>query len=327
MSRIESTLTFSSIGLYLYTMRILLLFTIFIASSLQAQNILISDELNPNEPSIMFNPKDPATVIAASNLNSYYLSSDTGRTWTQHLLTSPFGVWGDPVIDVDTAGVFYFTHLSNPADGNWIDRIVCQKTTDNGATWNEGTFTGLNGTKAQDKQWTAIDARNNNIYMSWTQFDQYGSAIATDSSTILFSRSLDQGETWSEPIRLNKVNGDCIDSDNTVEGATPSVGPDGEVYVAWAGPEGLLFDRSIDGGITWLEEDIFIGDQPGGWDYTIPGLYRCNGLPVLKCDTSGGPNHGTIYLNWTDQRNGVNDTDVWMRNQLMEETHGRKRLE
>ena len=36
----------------------------------------------------MFNPKDPAIMIAGSNLNSYYLSSDTGKTWTQHLLTS-----------------------------------------------------------------------------------------------------------------------------------------------------------------------------------------------------------------------------------------------
>lgn len=276
------------------------------------QNILISNENFPNEPSIMFNPRNPAIMIAGSNLNSYYLSSDTGHTWSTHLLTSEFGVWGDPVIDVDTAGVFYFFHLSNPPSGNWIDRIVCQKTTDNGATWNSGTYTGLNDSKAQDKQWSAIDSRNNHIYLTWTQFDNYGSASPADSSTILFSRSYDQGETWSEALRINQVNGDCIDEDNTVEGATPAVGPNGEVYVAWAGPEGLMFDRSTDFGDTWLDEDIFIGDFPGGWDYSIPGIFRCNGLPVLKCDTSGGPNHGTIYLNWTDQRNGSNDTDVWL---------------
>ena len=29
----------------------------------------------------------------------------------------------------------------------------------------------------------------------------------------------------------------------------PAVGPDGEVYVAWAGPTGLVLDRSADGGI------------------------------------------------------------------------------
>ncbi len=39
---------------------------------------------------------------------------------------------------------------------------------------------------------------------------------------------------------------------------------------------------------------------------------RCNGLPVTVCDLSGGLNHGTIYINWTDQRNGIDDTDVWL---------------
>ena len=51
---------------------------------------------------------------------------------------------------------------------------------------------------------------------------------------------------------------------------------------------------------------------PGGWDYDIPGINRCNGLPITVCDLSGGSNHGTIYINWTDQRNGTDDTDVWL---------------
>ena len=71
-------------------------------------------------------------------------------------LTSSYGVWGDPVIDVDNLGNFYFFHLSNIPDQK-IDRIVCQKSTDKGNSWSDGTFTGLNGTKNQDKQWSVID--------------------------------------------------------------------------------------------------------------------------------------------------------------------------
>jgi hypothetical protein len=52
--------------------------------------------------------------------------------------------------------------------------------------------------------------------------------------------------------------------------------------------------------------------MPGGWDYNIAGLQRCNGLPQALCDLTGGPNNGTIYINWTDQRNGTTDTDVWL---------------
>jgi len=29
-------------------------------------------------------------------------------------------------------------------------------------------------------------------------------------------------------------------------------------------------------------------------------------------DLSGGPQHGTLYLNWSDQRNGIDDTDIWL---------------
>lgn len=52
--------------------------------------------------------------------------------------------------------------------------------------------------------------------------------------------------------------------------------------------------------------------MPGGWNIGIPGLDRANGLPITKCDLSGGANHGTIYINWCDQRNGTGNTDVWL---------------
>ena len=35
-------------------------------------------------------------------------------------------------------------------------------------------------------------------------------------------------------------------------------------------------------------------------------------MPVTKCDISGSAFHGTIYVNWTDQRNGADNTDVWL---------------
>jgi hypothetical protein len=277
-----------------------------------AQNVMISNQFSPNEPSIMMNPANTDILVAGANLNNYYTSSDGGLSWDTNTLTSSFGVWGDPVIDVDQDGNFYFFHLSNPASGNWIDRIVCQKSTDNGSTWNDGSFTGLNGTKAQDKQWSIIDHSNGNIYLTWTQFDDYGSSNPNDKSMILFSKSTDGGDTWSAAQKINEFDGNCIDEDETVEGAVPALGPNGEIYVAWAGPNGLVFNKSLDQGDTWLNQEIAIDPMPGGWDYGVPGIYRANGLPITKCDVSGGPNHGTIYVNWTDQRNGTNDADVWV---------------
>jgi len=152
----------------------------------------------------------------------------------------------------------------------------------------------------------------NNIYVSWTEFDQYGSNDPNDSTRILFSYSIDEGETWSEPIRISDTGGDCVDEDNTVEGAVPAIGPNGEIYVAWAGPLGIMFDRSFDGGQTF-GKDIFIDEMPGGWDYSIPGISRCNGLPITACDISRSEYRGNVYVGWSDQRNGTNDTDIFFR--------------
>jgi hypothetical protein len=283
----------------------------------QYTEIVIDDNNSPNEPAIQINPYNTDQLVAGANIESYYYSEDGGYTWSEGYLTSTYGVWGDPVIACDTNGDFYFFHLSNPDVGNWIDRIVCQKSTDGGVSWNNGTYAGLNGIKAQDKHWTSIDRNNNFIYLTWTQFDLYGSTVPEDSSHIMFSRSEDAGETWTPAIRINKTGGDCLDDDHTVEGAVPVVGPNGEVYVAWAGrkttgDDAIIFDKSTDGGDTWLNEDVFVTDFPGGWAYDIPGIYRCNGLPVVKCDTTGGIYNGTIYINWTDQQNGPDDTDVWL---------------
>jgi hypothetical protein len=142
----------------------------------QHTNVMISNINSPEEPSIYINHKNTNQLIAGANINNYYVSNDGGLTWTKKTLSSTNGVWGDPCMMIDTAGALYFFHLSNPNVGNWIDRIVCQKSTDGGNTWNDGTYMGLNGTKAQDKEWTTVDPTNNNIYATWTQFDSYGSS-------------------------------------------------------------------------------------------------------------------------------------------------------
>jgi hypothetical protein len=299
-----------------YILFLLLLF-FFSFSNAQYQVIIIDEENSPNEPSIELNPYNTNEIVAGANINSYYYSHDGGISWIENALSSTYGVWGDPVIACDVNEDFYFFHLSNPVDGDWIDRIVCQKSEDGGETWNDGSYMGLNGTKEQDKEWVSIDRNNNNIYVTWTEFDNYGSTQIGDSSKIMFSMSDDGGATWTDALRINKTAGDCADDDHTVEGAVPAVGPNGEVYVAWAGRSaegylGIMFDKSYDFGETWLDEDIFAIDFPGGWVYDIPGIYRCNGLPVTKCDTSSGTYHGRIYVNWTDQENGSDDVDVWL---------------
>ena len=68
---------------------------------------MINDQGFPNEPSIMMDPLNPNVIIGAANINQYYISLDTGRTWSVRNLQSSHGVWGDPAIAVDIYSDFY----------------------------------------------------------------------------------------------------------------------------------------------------------------------------------------------------------------------------
>ncbi|MCK5086017.1 MAG: exo-alpha-sialidase, partial [Melioribacteraceae bacterium] len=294
---------------------IFFLFTGIVSAQFPNYRISKVSSTSPEEVTIAINPADPNKMAAGANLNFFYASSNSGKNWSEDRLHSAtLGVWGDPCVIYDALGNLYYAHLSNPVQGYWIDRIVIQKSTDNGNTFDDGIGVGLTYPKNQDKEWLAADCSNsqfkNNIYVAWTEFDDYGSSNPNDSSRILFSRTTNHGNSWSSQIRISDHGGNCIDEDETVEGAVPAVGPDGEVYVAWAGPLGLMFDKSIDGGVTF-GKDIFITDQPGGWDFGVPGIYRCNGMPITACDISNSPYRGNVYVGWSDQRNGTDNTDIF----------------
>jgi len=180
------------------------------------------NNLKPNEITVAVNPLNPLNIVVGSNTDWVYSSSTGGTTWTESNLVSPLlGVRGDPVVLFDDLGNAYYGHLSNPPGPAVFDRIVVQKSTDGGQTWNEGTGVGLNGSKLQDKQWIEADMTNSvykgNLYMAWTEFDKYGSTLPEDKSRIRFSYSSDQSATWSEPIVISDTEGDCLDDDNTME--------------------------------------------------------------------------------------------------------------
>lgn len=282
--------------------------------SLSAQNVLIGEGSLLRgrgycEPSISINPRNPNNIVAGAVLDAVFYSTDGGETWIGDTMVSSFGVWGDPVLITDTAGHHYYLHLSDPTGENWsseeiLDRIVIQKSTDGGQTWSNGSFTGMAHPKDQDKHWAVVDTNTNAIYITWTQFDNYGSEDPKDESNILFSKSLDGGETWSEALQVNTIPGNCLDNDSTTEGAVPAVGPDGTIYVTWGNRGNLYFSKSSDAGESWTEDRV-IAKQSGGWDIDVPGVQRANGMPVTICDTTG-----SLYVNWVDDREG--NYDVWV---------------
>jgi hypothetical protein len=287
----------------------------------QFKNIMLDQQIEgvypPSGPSIAINPKNPKNIVAGAVLDKLYYTFDGGLTWTASKMTSKYGVYGDPVLVADSKGNFYYAHLADPSgkgsgSEDWLDRIVVQKSMNGGKKWDGGVSVGHNPPKQQDKPAMAIYQKTGTVFLTWTQFDSYGSEDPDCKSNIMLSQLKWGKGRWTKPIKINMFSGDCKDSDMTVEGAAPAVSADGRVYVAWSYDDKIYFDRSMDGGDFWLSNDLLIAEQPNGWDIKIPGVMRANGFPVVKVDNSRGPFRGVVHVMWSDQVNGENDTDIWI---------------
>lgn len=295
----------------------LLLLCACLAHATPYPNIQVNSQSNyPEETAMAVNPTNPSNGIGVAQVPytqacRYYNTYNGGTSWVEGGLPGSYEL-GDPSIVFNAEGTAYYGYIGTFSHSG----IFINRTTDGGVSWLPDAVAVIqhnSGSPFEDKPYPCADRSSDpfhgNLYVSWTQFDHYGSGNPADSSRILFSRSTDGGADFSTPLKISDRGGDAVDSDNTVEGAVPAVGPNGTVYVAWAGPLGLVFDRSTDGGLNFGRDQV-ISDIPGGWDFGVPGIYRCNGLPTTKVDISPGPYSGRVYVCWSDQRNG--DTDVFL---------------
>lgn len=307
-----------------------------IASGAQSHRVIRitnADSLNPAEVAIAINPKNPDNIIAVSMQRSglgglpvsnyAYVTDDGGKRWKTVAAHNPRAIrQGDDAITIDSEGVAHRSYIS--FDGIRVARppkavngIFVSSSHDGGLNWNHpvAVVDHINTVMPfEDKPWIRTDntpdsPHRNNLYIAWTRFDEYGSRDPDCKTHIYFSRSTDRGRSFMVPLRISDSAGDCVDSDNTVEGAVPAVGTKGEVYVVWSGLKGLIFDKSTDGGYNFGQDRV-IGQNKGGWDIPLPGMERHNGMPVTGVDHSTGARRGTLYINWIDERNG--DTDVFV---------------
>jgi len=291
------------------------------------------DAIGPAEVSVAINPKNPDNIVGASfamgkpprpRYGSYnYSSMDGGKTWKTIPVADPKNLTqGDDVVYFGNDGIVYHIHLS--FDGIRVARpkraesgMIVETSIDGGLTWTD-PVPAINHensvTPFEDKPGIVVDNApqskyKGNVYVAWTRFDVYGSNDPNCHSNIYFTRSTDHGKSFSMPVNISDSVGDCRDSDNTVEGAVPAVAPNGDVYIVWAGPLGLIFKKSTNGGESFGKEKV-ISEMPGGWDFGVDGLERANGMAVTGVDLSSGPNKGTLFVNWIDARNG--DPDVFV---------------
>lgn len=281
----------------------------------RAQVLLTAPPESSNEPSMALHRGNPNLRLVGANVNQVYRSEDGGLTWQKREVKSDFGFYGDPVLLSAASGSFYLCHLARNSKltwPEWFDRIVVHRSDDSGKTFNSGTGVGFQAGKVQDKPWMCLDERakspyRGRLYLSWTEFDRYGSADPRDSSRIRFAYSDNQGDTFSQPVVVSDDLGDCADGDSTVEGATIAVNREGVVYLCWAARNKIYLDKSTDGGKTW-GQDVVIATQHDGWKQEYSGVMRANSLPFLVADA-----HGGLYVFWADKMRHDADADVFFR--------------
>jgi hypothetical protein len=191
-------------------------------------------------------------------------SADGGATWSPAAAVTGSGVNRNylPVLDSDRAGTWIMawetSDLTSTTVGQDGDIMFC-RSADNGVSWSTpaplntdaGVDTRIDGSVslATDRagRWIAV----------WQGANAYTNPYGTDSE-IFFSRSLDNGLTWSAPQPLNVyalVDGGydwnaSIASDGTGNWVTAWVTNNSPAGVAGTDDD-ILFARSTDNGTTW----------------------------------------------------------------------------
>ena len=291
-----------------------LFFALFIhcTSFCQIQNILISNTNAPEEPAVAINPNNTNQIVVGSNVNignnytlAYYFSSNSGYNWSSGTLTSTNGTpYCDPCVAVDADGNFYYSCLRNR---NPTDNIFIFKSTNGGMNWSDGVYFGQVARRQADMPSMCIDVSNsiyrNNIYMIWTGFGYH--SYQYDTSEAYFARSTDNGLTFNTPQKISSASCSYV----ALISCLCCTGPNSEVYAVWYNMNGIAFQKSTDGGITWLANDIQAMTQTLSWREN----YLCffNNCISFACDLSNSSSRGKIYISWADTRTG-NRSDVWI---------------
>jgi hypothetical protein len=290
-------------------------------------------DINPkpgfsNEPSIAVNSGNPRQLVVAWQITaSAAYSNDSGKSWTIAEGTAPkdYRVSGDVSVSYDSAGHAWLCYIAFDKLGSsqyWArgatrNGIFVRRSPDGGKTWDENAVSVFShestpGIPFEDKPYIVADtvsAHPGNLYIGWTQF-------TLSASDLVFSRSTDGGQSWSQPIKLNSNPGLPRDDNGALEGFDGAVGPDGALYAIWDDRDGIMMAVSHDGGRSFSHDRRIIATGPGY--FGISGVSRSNGFPQIGIDPRRGKNKkdkkdgkgGNLYVAWSDYTNG--DVDVFV---------------
>jgi hypothetical protein len=229
---------------------------------------------------------DPVTLaFDRLQIGGFSTSTDGGKTFTSGFFPGVEGLpftFGDPSIDVDRNGNFFFTQLG--VDTNFNGTVQVNKSTDGGRTWANAAVAAVDD--GSDKEWLAVGPdpfhkSQDNVYVTWTSFQPTGSELR-------FTKSTDGGQTWtSKTLFAPGPDPDPTHPQNFIQFSNPVVDSiTGTLYIPFvhfsnADTDFIQLLVSRDGGNTFSFATFNV---PGALDPTL--------LPIVQpgefTDCGGG---------------------------------------
>ncbi len=245
---------------------------------------------SPVDENVLFSSGNTLNFIPFFISEGIYVTTNAGNSWQGSDTCSgePFIFHGgDPGITIDKNGTFIITRLGrSPFAG-----LFSHFSADNGQTWS---FQYAISTDDLERATITTDAITTSsfygrTYAAWVKL--------TTPFSLAFAFTDDGAQSWSTPQQINNPT-------NRSAGGDITTGPNGEVYVCWAGLTDVSpfreifigFASSSNGGANWNITENAFGVNGITGVLTNKGNIRVNGLPSITVDTTNGPQNGWIYI-------------------------------
>ncbi|MCK5057474.1 MAG: exo-alpha-sialidase [Candidatus Aminicenantes bacterium] len=236
-----------------------------------------SDE--PTHPAIAVDDAENINVFwwddTPGNNDIYFVrSTDDGASWSKSVnISNNSGFSGAPAIAVDDAGNINVVWCDD-TPGNI--EIYFSRSTNDGVTWSQGVNISNNFRESICPD-IAVDS-SGNIDVVW--FDN-----TPGNFEIYFSRSTDNGVSWSQTVNIS-------DSWKGSEFVRIAVDVAGNINVVWCeytpqgGGQEIYFSRSTDDGVSWSQA-VNISEFSGGEDSPpCIAVDPAGNINLLWCDCS-----------------------------------------
>ena len=247
---------------------------------------------SPVDENVLFSSGNTLNFIPFFISEGIYVTTNGGDSWqgSDSCSGEPITLHGgDPGITIDKNGIFILTRLGR---GPFEGVLFSHFSTDNGLTWAPQNSIS---TDILDRATITTDAITSSSFYGRT----YAAWVKLSTPFSLAFASTDNGaQSWSTPPQ--EINNPT----NRSAGGDITTGPNGEVYVCWAGVTDVSpfreifvgFASSTNGGANWnVTENAFDVNGITGV-LTNKGNIRVNGLPSIAVDTTNGTRRGWIYI-------------------------------